>query len=215
MHGHQFNHEYGWNLETFGRLYDVDRLTTVQGERRFTLIVMFLTSCFTAAHYVHPSRPEVRQFQGSLRELFDITTTYPTDSCPPLNAISLPSPFRNHLIPSQWDCIASHELAQSRVSASYATVFNVQDTRKHTEWSLVGGKDAISPMHVDSEGFGTVIVVLHGSKYWIIASKIGDDDDLCSVDSLGPNWDPYMVNQGANASRYRFEAVHLQKGDML
>jgi hypothetical protein len=208
VHGHPFNHEYGWNLETFGRLYDIDKLTTVQGERRFTLIVMLLTWCFKAAHYVHSSRPEVRQFQGSLRDLFEITTTYPTDSCPPLNAISLPSAFRNHLVPS-------HELAQSRVPSSYATVYNVPDARKHTKWSLVRGKDAISPMHVDSEGFGTVIVVLHGSKYWIIATRIGDDNDICSVDSLGPNWDPYMVNRGANASRYRFEAVHLCKGDML
>lgn len=70
-------------------------------------------------------------------------------------------------------------------------------------------------MHIDTEGFGTLVVVLEGRKYWIIGTRIGDDEDICCVDSLGPNWDPYVVNQGDNVSRYRFEAVHLQKGDML
>lgn len=80
---------------------------------------------------------------------------------------------------------------------------------------MIGGKDAISSMHIDSEGFGTLILVLEGSKYWIIATRIGDNEDISSVDCLGPNWDPYVFNQGEKLSRYRFEAVHLQKGDML
>jgi hypothetical protein len=32
VHGHPFDHEYGWNLDSFGRLYDVDAITTVHGE---------------------------------------------------------------------------------------------------------------------------------------------------------------------------------------
>ena len=157
----------------------------------------------------------MRHFQGTLRDLFEITTTFPADACPPLNAISLPAAFRNLLVPSKWECIASHELAQSRVPASYRTLFNVPHTREQTEWLLIGSKDAISSMHIDAEGFAMLIVVLEGSKYWIVATRVGDDEDICSVDSLGPNWDPYHVNEGNNASRYRFEAVHLQKGDML
>lgn len=68
---------------------------------------------------------------------------------------------------------------------------------------------------MDSEGFGTVVVVLEGSKYWIVASRLGDSDTLTSVDSLGPDWTPYVLNDGDRANRFRFEAVHLQKGDML
>lgn len=157
----------------------------------------------------------MRHFQGTLCDLFEITTAFPADSCPPLNAISLPAAFRNPIVPSKWECIASHELAQSRVPASYATLFDVPHTRGQTEWSLIGGKDAISSMHIDAEGFATLILVLEGSKYWIVATQIGDDEDIGSVDSLGPNWDPYLINEGRNASRYRFEAVHLQKGDMM
>ena len=83
------------------------------------------------------------------------------------------------------------------------------------EWLLIGGKDAISSMHVDTEGFATLVLVLEESKYWIVRTQIGDNKDICSVDSLGPNWDPYLINEGSNSSRYRFEAVHLQKGDMM
>jgi hypothetical protein len=111
--------------------------------------------------------------------------------------------------------MASHEVAQTRVPSPYASMFQVPDTKPHTEWSLIGGKGAISPFHVDSEGFATVVVVLEGSKYWIVATRIGEDDNICSVDSLGPTWDPYLLNEGDNVNRFRFEAVHLRKGDML
>ena len=83
------------------------------------------------------------------------------------------------------------------------------------EWSLIGGRGAISPFHMDSVGFGTVVVVLEGSKYWIVVTKMGEHDTICSVDSLGPDWNPYFINDGNNVERFRFEGVHLQKGDML
>ena len=111
--------------------------------------------------------------------------------------------------------MASHEVAQTRVPSAYQTVFSIPDTKSHTEWSLIGGKGPISPFHMDSEGFATVIVVLEGSKYWIVATPIGEHDNLCTVDSLGRDWDPYSFNVGNNVDRFRFEAIHLTKGDML
>jgi hypothetical protein len=83
------------------------------------------------------------------------------------------------------------------------------------EWSLIGGKGAVSPFHVDSVGLGTVVVVLEGSKYWIVATQMGGRDTICSVDSLGPHWNPYFINEADNVKHFRFEGVHLQKGDML
>jgi hypothetical protein len=70
-------------------------------------------------------------------------------------------------------------------------------------------------MHVDTKGFATLVFVLEGSKYWIVATQIGDDEDICSLDSLGPNWDPYHINEGSNNGHYQFEVVHLQKKDMM
>jgi hypothetical protein len=215
VHGHPFNHKYGWNLETFARLYDIDKITTVNGEIELQISCNFTNRSFKAAHRVHLSKPDVRHLQGTLRDLFRITTTFPSEKCPPLNAISLPTTFRTHLVPSKWESIASHEVAQSRVPDSYVTRFEVPDIRQKTEWSLIGGKDTISSMHIDSEGFATLVIVLEGSKYWVVGTQIGDDEDLSSVGSLGPHWDPYILNEREYVRRYRFEAVHLQKGDMM
>jgi len=134
---------------------------------------------------------------------------------PPLNAISLPAKHRNLIVPCQFGSLASHEVAQSRLPSAYQTTFAVPDLKSQLEWSLVGGKGAISPFHVDSEGLATVVVVLEGSKYWIVATPLGKAENLSSVDSLGPDWNPYYINDGENIDRFHFEGVHLQKGDML
>jgi hypothetical protein len=77
------------------------------------------------------------------------------------------------------------------------TLFNVPGTRELIEWSLIGGKDAISSMHVDTEGVATLVLVLEESKYWTVATQIGDNKDICSIDSLSPNWDPTTLMRGA------------------
>lgn len=41
IHGHPFDHQYGWNLESFAHLYDVDRSTTVHGETKFIMSIVF------------------------------------------------------------------------------------------------------------------------------------------------------------------------------
>jgi len=144
-----------------------------------------------------------------------MTTTRSTEECPPLNATSLLSHRRNLYVPCQFGALASHEVAQSRVPDNYASTFNVPDTTSHMEWSLIGGKGAISPFHVDPDGFGTVVVVLEGSKYWIVATRFGGEENICSINSLGSTWNPYFINEGDNIDCFRFEGVHLQKGDML
>ena len=147
-----------------------------------------------------------------MREFHAMTSN---GECPPLNAISLSANQRNLFVPCQFGSIASHEVAQSCVSSDYKTTFKVSDIKSKLEWSLIGGRGAISPFHIDSDGFGTVVVVLEGSKYWIVATQFGEDGNICHVDSLGPSWNPYFINDGDAINRFHFEAVHLQKGDML
>jgi hypothetical protein len=86
---------------------------------------------------------------------------------------------------------------QSHVPASYVTLFDVPGTRELTEWSLIGGKDAISSMHVDTEGFATSVLVLEGSKYWIIATQIGDHEDIAPLTLLAPTGIPTTLMRGA------------------
>jgi hypothetical protein len=217
VHGNTFDQNYRWDLESFGRLYDVDKNVTVQGEigDRSICVNNFNKDCISVATLVHAQDAAVRHHQGTLREFHNLTSSFPIEDCPPLNAISLPSFRRNLHVPCQFGSMASHEVAQTRVPSEYSTVFNVPDTKPHTEWSLIGGQGAISPFHIDSEGLATVVVVLEGSKHWAFATRIGDNENICSADSLGPHWDPYFVNMGDNVDRFQFEAVHLQKGDML
>ena len=69
-------------------------------------------------------------------------------------------------------------------------------------------------MHIDYEGLGTVII-LEGSKYWIVMTRIREQEIICSLDSLGLSWNPYVVNDRDKADGYHFEGIHLQKGDVL
>jgi hypothetical protein len=144
-----------------------------------------------------------------------MTTPDSNQEFPPFNALSLPVRERNLFLPCQLGSLESHKVAQTRLPPAYATKFVIHDVKSDLEWSLVGAKGAISPFHVDSESLGTVIVVLEGSKYWIVATRLGDDENISTVDSLGPDWHLYHVKDGDNIERFRFEAVHLQKGDML
>ena len=144
-----------------------------------------------------------------------MSTTPSNEEYPPLNAISLPGHKRNLYLPCQYGSLASHEVAQSRVHDDYDDVFDVPKLKKNMEWSLIGTRGAISPIHVDSDGLGTVVVVLEGSKYWIVMTKFGEEDIISSFDSLSPSWNPYAINEDVDTDRFCFEGVHLQKGDMM
>src|SRR5882757_4231094 len=165
--------------------------------------------------FFDPHNPELRHHQGTLREFYEITSTLSSEDCPPLNAISLPVHPRTLYIPCQFGSLASHEVAQSRVPPQYETTFGVSGVKSKMEWCLIGGQGAVSPFHMDSDGHGTALIVLKGGKYWILPTRLTDTDTLSSFESLGPGWNPYYVNEGENVNRFRFEAVHLQKGNML
>ena len=176
---------------------------------------MHLLKQGSVATNFHPHKSNVPQHLGTLRELHNITTTLSNEECPPLNAISLAAHRRNLYVPSQFGSVASHEVAQSRIPPEYEAAFHVPNMKSLMEWSLIGSKGTVSPLHMDSVGLGTAVVVLDGSKYWIVVTGVGEHDIICSADSLGPVWNPYIVNDGDNTKRFRFEGVHLQKGDML
>jgi hypothetical protein len=215
VHGVPIDCEYRWDLESIDRLFDVDKKINVHGRVFFPLRPKCFTKISSVLSKVDHQFPEHRHHQGTLRELHNLTQELSNGDCPPLNAISLPAHHRNLYIPPQFGSLASNEVAQSRLPEHYSAAFSVPDLKPQMEWSLVGSRGAVSPLHVDSEGFGTVVVVLEGSKYWIVATRFGDDEIISSLSSLGPNWNPYFINDGDNAERFRFEGVHLQKGDML
>jgi len=161
----------------------------------------------------HPHQPDLRHHEGTLRQFHDITTRGAPEEVPPFNALSLPAKHRNLYVPNQFGSLASHEVAQSRLPSQYESKFHVPPLKGKLEWTIIGGKGAISPFHVDSDGLGTAVVVLEGTKYWIIATP--PEDIRYKVNTLPADWHPYYLNDGQKLEDFRFEAVHLRKGDML
>ena len=52
VHSHLFDHQYGWNLDSFAHLYDIDK-KLVHGEANFIPIIILLTTILEAAPYTH------------------------------------------------------------------------------------------------------------------------------------------------------------------
>ena len=168
VHGNPLDYDYGWDLESFRWVHDVDQKTVVHGENLGCVLSSVLLKLGSVSTTLDPEKPEHCHHQGTLWDFYKITTSIPEDEHPPLNAISLPASWRNLYIPSQFGSVASHEVAQSCMPPGYDAKFKVPSLKGHMEWSLIRGKGAISPFHVDSVGLGTVVVVLEGSKYWIV-----------------------------------------------
>ena len=168
VHGNPLDYDYGWDLESFRWVHDVDQKTVVHGENLGCVLSSVLLKLGSVSTTLDPEKPEHCHHQGTLWDFYKITTSIPEDEHPPLNTISLPASWRNLYIPSQFGSVASHEVAQSCMPPGYDAKFKVPSLKGHMEWSLIRGKGAISPFHVDSVGLGTVVVVLEGSKYWIV-----------------------------------------------
>lgn len=82
VHGIPFDYSYGWDLESFARLYDVDKKISVQGKMGFPFAKPLGLKLSLVSTLVHPYRPELRHHQGTLRELHKMTSQLNED-CPP------------------------------------------------------------------------------------------------------------------------------------
>ena len=210
VHGNPLDYSYGWDLDSFGHRYDVDRKTMVYGEILICYTKSNLAKDGFSCYPFWSPKSWTLTSPGNI-----VRITYDDHYSVKWRLPSMPSPCQCLFIPCQFGSVASHEVAQSRVPSNYEARFEVSGVKSLMEWCLTGGRGAISPFHVDCDGLGTVVVVLEGSKYWILATRLGDQDTISSFDSLGPRWNSYLVNNGDNANCFRFEAVHLQKGNML
>jgi hypothetical protein len=55
VHGHPFDYNYGWDLESMGRLYDVDKKVSVLGERLSFFVNRFTVNCVQSPLWFIPS----------------------------------------------------------------------------------------------------------------------------------------------------------------
>ena len=66
VHGHPFDHPYGWNLDSFAHLYDIDKITTVHGEaNKPHLNRNFADCCFGSCSLHTPFKARCAPFLGN------------------------------------------------------------------------------------------------------------------------------------------------------
>ena len=78
----------------------------------------------------------------------------------------------------------------------------------HLRWSLAATKDAFHHWHIDSDGYGTFIDVISGSKWWIVARpKNVQNVDIFNTATI------FMTYR--NLEDLDVEAILLQPGSEL
>ena len=85
------------------------------------------------------------------------------------------------------------------------------------KWGIAGGKNALSWPHIDGNGFGTVVAVTTGSKYWILMRERRDfnlvfkSGNMGSPSAFSKDWNPAEFQPGV----YEYEGIHLSAGSIL
>lgn len=104
-------------------------------------------------------------------------------------------------------CLASHEQAweESRDLGNFTPEVNLNDD---LAWGTAATKHASSWLHVDDDGFGTVVTVKTGAKYWVVARP--RNPSLRSTAGFGLKWDPVVPDEDDE-----MEAVVLRPGTVL
>ena len=79
---------------------------------------------------------------------------------------------------------------------------------EHLRWNLAATKDAFHPWHIDSDGYGTFVEVVAGSKWWIVACpKSNLDIDIFNSTSC--------FIDDASEDQFEIEAILLLPGSQL
>ncbi|KAJ3502883.1 hypothetical protein NLJ89_g8689 [Agrocybe chaxingu] len=146
--------------------------------------------------------------QGTLRQILECSRMKNGKT---LNALNFPMGVSGvRPSPVSSDLCAWRHTAGLPFCKSTGPVYPVDDV----QWGLVATDGAFHGWHVDSDGFGTVVEVQTGRKWWVLARPRGDDPDfndfarirtfLGEIDTSAPNLD-----------RWELEAVLLKSGSRL
>jgi hypothetical protein len=85
-----------------------------------------------------------------------------------------------------------------------------------TNWGTAATAGTTSMVHIDDEGFATVITVLTESKYWVVMRPRpgvpdGEISDQGSIYAYPPGWSHGHTGSGI----FMAEGIHLTAGDVL
>lgn len=121
-----------------------------------------------------------------------------------LNGLSFPDPWAGiHRSPFSSEAYALNSVYQQEgwVKAGLST--------EHLRWNLAATKDAFHNWHIDSDGYGTFVDVISGSKWWIVARP----KNRLNVEIL--NNTSIFLDRKITYGQLDVEAILLQPGSGL
>ena len=85
---------------------------------------------------------------------------------------------------------------------------------EHLRWNLAATQGAFHPWHIDSDGYGTFVNVITGSKWWIVARpKNSLNAEIFNTTSIWLDTEFGQDKSGENI--FDVEAILLQPGSQL
>jgi hypothetical protein len=130
-----------------------------------------------------------------------------------LNGIDFPACFPTCADTPQLSSYATDIVAWDYLRGKpYCGNFSNPYPTGHMRWGLAGTAHAVTFMHIDSDGYATVVRVIDGKKVWGILREI-PNGSLASVDVfVNPN---FLLDEIAPGSKFQLEAIVLRPGDTL
>lgn len=145
--------------------------------------------------------PEACHQIGTLRDLLD------SDGIVALNALDLPLVHPTVKIPPLFSDISTDAYSYNIVKH----LLKVRPMPHVTSWGTGSTGHSVSEIHWDDEGFGTIVSVQTGAKWWVVANRKRELavhvgwDEMSDVNVLHA----WKVND-IQALTWEVEAVHLQ-----
>ena len=82
----------------------------------------------------------------------------------------------------------------------------------HMHWGLAGTADAVTFIHIDSDGYATTVRVVTGKKVWGILTE-SSTHQLASIDIFLD--EDFLLDEITAGSTFGIEAIVLRPGDTL
>ena len=130
-----------------------------------------------------------------------------------LNGIDLPACF------PAWDDSSKHLPYATDVVAwdylrgkPYCGNFTNPYPTEHMRWGLAGTTDAVTFLHIDSDGFSTFVRVITGKKVWTILRDV-PKNPVSSIDFFID--ETFSLDDIVNESTFALETIVLRPGDTM
>ncbi|KAK0462761.1 hypothetical protein IW261DRAFT_1576169 [Armillaria novae-zelandiae] len=183
------HHPLSWSLPNLSLVGNVDSLREVQDHQR----------------RASKETKDNINVNMSLRELFEEGLEQEGHV---LNALALPCTTLYDSDPLQF-ILSSHCQAFEHTSDMPADIFDTTYPGSATSFWLVATKGAISYMHCDCHGVGTVVEVLCGRKLWYIFRRRGSSANDSMIEEYMGDWAPGFI---PSPDEWEAEVVLLEPG---